>query len=79
MVSWAGYGDVFQHDLDTPEGQMFFDQIFGGDGLEPITPEAVQLPLAKGYEQSVIDDAIAGGAMFSRPRCSLLYLPVVGE
>lgn len=72
-------GDVFQHDLDTPEGQMFFDQIFGGDGLEPITPEAVQLLLAKGYEQSAIDDAMAGGAMFSRPRCSLLYPPVVGE
>lgn len=72
-------GDVFRHDLDTPEGQQFFDQVFGGEGLEAITPEAVQLLLAKGYEQSAIDEAVAAGAMFSRPRCSLLFPPVCGE
>lgn len=72
-------GDIYQHDLDSPEGQQFFDQVFGGAGLEPVTPEAVKLLLASGYEQKAIDDAVATGAMFSRPRCSLLYPPVMGE
>ena len=64
---------VHTHDPASSESQDLFAHIFGGQGLEPITPEAVSLLLAKGFDQASIDEAIAVGAGFSRPRVSMVY------
>jgi hypothetical protein len=66
------------HDPSSKESQDLFAHIFGGVGLEPISAEAVQMLLAKGYDQAAIDHAIAEGASFSRPRVSLVY-PIVSS
>ena len=65
--------DLHVHDMGEPASQELFRQMFEGEGLEDITPDVVKELLADGWEQSAIDQGIAAGAMFSRPRMSLLY------
>ena len=71
--------DVRFHDMGDPDSQAMFGHLFGGEGLESIGPEAVDLLLAKGFDQVAIDEGIAAGAMFSRPRVSMLYSPVSSD
>ncbi|MBN9408143.1 hypothetical protein [Variovorax sp.] len=73
MAQGNGVTDLQIHDPDSAESQDLFAHIFGGVGLEPISAEAVQMLLAKGYDQAAIDQAISEGASFSRPRVSLVY------
>ena len=77
-VAGDGRPSVQVHDPASPESQDLFAHIFGGQGLEPITPESVSLLLAKGFDQASIDEAIAVGASFSRPRISMVY-PIVSS
>jgi len=78
VAQGGGAPNVQIHDPDSQESQDLFSHIFGGVGLEPISAEAVQMLLAKGYDQAAIDRAIAEGASFSRPRVSLVY-PVISS
>jgi hypothetical protein len=65
--------EVHVHDMDDPDSQALFRQMFEGEGLEELTPDVAGELLANGWEQSDIDQAIAAGAMYSRPRKSLVY------
>jgi hypothetical protein len=58
---------------DDPDSQALFRQMFQGEGMEELTPDVVGELLANGWKQSAIDEAIAAGAMHSRPRKSLVY------
>ena len=70
---------VHIHDPDAPETHDLFAHVFGGVGLEPVTAEAVAMLLAKGFDQAGIDKAIAEGALFSRPRVSLVFPPMSSD
>lgn len=65
--------EIHMHDMDDPDSQALFRQMFKGEGMEELTPEVVKELLASGWEHSAIDEAIAAGAMYSRPRRSLVY------
>jgi hypothetical protein len=66
-------GDLTVHDLGDPDKQSMFRQIFMGEGLEPIGDANKAVLMAKGYSDEMINDAIAAGAQFSRPRQSMIY------
>lgn len=66
------------HDLGDPDKQSMFRQIFMGEGLEPIDDANKAVLMAKGYSVEMINDAIAAGAQFSRPRQSMIY-PVMSS
>lgn len=70
--------DLTFHDPDDPDAQAMFRQLFLGEGLEPIDEANKVLLLSKGYSEEAINDAIAAGAQFSRPRTSMVY-PLVEE
>jgi hypothetical protein len=71
-------GDLTVHDLGELDEQSMLRQIFLGEGLEPIDDANKAVLLAKGYSVEMINDAIAAGAQFSRPRQSMIY-PVMNS
>jgi hypothetical protein len=71
-------GDVVFHDPSSEEAHSLLRHLFLGEGLEPITNEVVELLTQKGYQPGTVQQAIDEGAMFSRPRCSLVY-PMEGN
>lgn len=65
--------DLTFHDPENPDAQAMFRQIFMGEGLEPIDDANKAILTAKGYSAEIINEAIAAGAQFSRPRQSMIY------
>jgi hypothetical protein len=53
-------------------GDSDFDHVFGGVGLLEITDEVAAEMLSRGFSQASIDEARSSGAMYSRPRNSVL-------
>ncbi|HQR98229.1 MULTISPECIES: hypothetical protein [Comamonadaceae] len=65
--------DLTFHDPDNPDAQAMFRQIFMGEGLEPIDDANKAILMSKSYSEEMINEAIAAGAQFSRPRQSMIY------
>jgi hypothetical protein len=50
-----------------------FDQIFLGQGTEPLTDELIRELVAKGWQEQELRSMKETGAMYSRPRNSLIF------
>jgi hypothetical protein len=58
-----------------PMSKESISQIFGGEGTEPITEDLIAELVGKGWAEDDLRKGLSMGAMYSRPRNSLLMPP----